>query len=62
MTGFIRFTTDALQQYNLSGICFFISSKGGDVDSGFALDKAIIHGIKAPVVPPGAVHLVMTFS
>jgi ATP-dependent protease ClpP protease subunit len=165
---FIRFTTDALQQYNPSGICFFISSNGGDVDSGFvlynfllslqgrvevtmhntgtidsianvifasgqhrfaapnaaflyhgvsmnftgpqnrtalkeslsrlegmenriaqtlsqhsrlteaelfelftqgqgkdvhfALDKAIIHGIKAPVVPPGAVHLVMTFS
>ena len=163
---FIRFTVDAIQQHNPTGICFFISSNGGDVDSGFvlynfllslqgrvevtmhntgtidsianvifasgqhryaapnaaflfhgvsmnfngpqnrtalkesksrlegmelriaqtlsrhseltetelyglftqgqgkdvhfALEKAIIHGIKAPIVPPGAVHLVMT--
>jgi ATP-dependent protease ClpP protease subunit len=34
---FIRFTVDAIQQYNPTGICFFISSNGGDVDSGFVL-------------------------
>jgi ATP-dependent protease ClpP protease subunit len=37
----------------------FRQGEGKDVN--FALEKGIIHEIKSPAVPPGAIHLAMTF-
>ncbi len=39
---FIKFTTDAIQQHNPTEIYYFISSNGGDVDSGFVLYNFLI--------------------
>lgn len=43
---FIKFTVDAIQQHNPTEIYYFISSNGGDVDSGFVLYNFLIslHG------------------
>ncbi len=43
---FIKFTVDAIQQHNPTEINYFISSNGGDVDSGFTLYNFLIslHG------------------
>jgi len=38
---------------------FFHQGEGKDVN--FALEKEIVHEIKVPVVPPGFVHLAMSF-
>lgn len=38
---------------------FFQQGEGKDVN--FALAKDVIHEIKTPAVPPGAVHLAMSF-
>ena len=38
---------------------FFQQGEGKDVD--FALSKEVIHEIKVPAVPPGSVHLAMSF-
>ena len=38
---------------------FFQQGEGKDVN--FALTKAVIHEIKIPAVPQGAVHLAMAF-
>jgi ATP-dependent protease ClpP protease subunit len=39
---FIQFTSDAIQQHNPTELYFFISSNGGDVDSGFVLYNFIV--------------------
>jgi len=39
---FIRFTVDAINQHNPTEIYYFISSNGGDVDSGFTLYNFLI--------------------
>jgi ATP-dependent protease ClpP protease subunit len=39
---FIQFTVDAIQQHNPTEIYYFISSNGGDVDSGFVLYNFLI--------------------
>jgi len=39
---FIRFTVDAINQHNPTEIYYFISSMGGDVDSGFTLYNFLI--------------------
>jgi len=39
---FIKFTVDTIQQYNPTEIYYFISSNGGDVDSGFTLYNFLI--------------------
>lgn len=39
---FIKFTVDAIQQHAPTEIYFFISSPGGDVDSGFTLYNFLI--------------------
>ena len=39
---FIQFCTDAIKQYNPTEVYFFISSNGGDVDSGFVLYNYLI--------------------
>lgn len=39
---FIKFTIEAIGQYNPSEIYYFISSNGGDVDSGFTLHNFLI--------------------
>jgi ATP-dependent protease ClpP protease subunit len=43
---FIKFTVDAIQQHNPTEINYFISSNGGDVDSGFTLYNFLVslHG------------------
>ena len=43
---FIKFTVDAIQQHSPTEIYYFISSNGGDVDSGFVLYNFLIslHG------------------
>lgn len=39
---FIKFTVDAIQQHNPTEINYFISSNGGDVDSGFTLYNFLV--------------------
>ncbi len=39
---FIQFTSDAIQKHNPTELYFFISSNGGDVDSGFVLYNYLI--------------------
>lgn len=39
---FIQFTIDAIQQHNPTEINYFISSNGGDVDSGFTLYNFLV--------------------
>lgn len=39
---FIHFTVEAINHYNPSEIYFFISSNGGDVDSGFTLYNFLV--------------------
>jgi ATP-dependent protease ClpP protease subunit len=43
---FIKFTVDAIQQHTPTEIVYFISSNGGDVDSGFTLYNFLVslHG------------------
>ena len=43
---FIKFNVDAIQEHNPTVIYYFISSNGGDVDSGFVLYNFLIslHG------------------
>jgi len=43
---FIKFTVDAIQQHSPTEINYFISSNGGDVDSGFTLYNFLVslHG------------------
>jgi ATP-dependent protease ClpP protease subunit len=43
---FIKFTVDAIQQHSPTEIVYFISSNGGDVDSGFTLYNFLVslHG------------------
>ena len=39
---FIQFTSDVIQQHNPTELYFFISSNGGDVDSGFVLYNYLV--------------------
>jgi|GEM_PF-4186141 len=39
---FIKFTVDAITQHNPTELYYFISSPGGDVDSGFTLYNFLI--------------------
>jgi ATP-dependent protease ClpP protease subunit len=39
---FIHFTVDAIKQHNPTEIYYFISSNGGDVDSGFTLYNFLV--------------------
>lgn len=39
---FIKFTVEAIDQHNPTEICYFISSNGGDVDSGFTLYNFLV--------------------
>src|SRR5436853_2312339 len=39
---FMKFTTDAIEQHNPTELYYFISSNGGDVDSGFVLHNFLV--------------------